>query len=108
MQPSAPFADIESMLTDTTMGMLANVVVTPSEGEPFAAMFDVDTTDFFDSARGVDYVLRYASSHSLERGENLTVSGSPLVAEGVTLTVSEKPRSTAAGHEYIAPLVRSL
>lgn len=108
MQPSAPFADVESALTEVTMSMLANVVVTPSEGEPFAAMFDVDTTEFFDSARGADYVLRCAASHSLERGDTLTVSGSPLVAGDVVLTVAEKPRPVAAGHELIAPLVRSL
>ncbi len=107
MQPSAPFADIESMLTDTTMGMLANVIVTPTTGEPFLAMLDVAATEFFDSSRGADYTLRYASTHALSRGDTLTVAGSPLVGLDVVLKVSEKPTALRAGHESVAPLVKA-
>lgn len=84
------------------------VIVTPEQGDAFLAMLDVANTEFFDSARGADYTLRYAAGPALERGATLTVSGSPLVGEGVQLTVAEKPTPQHAGHEYVAPLVRAI
>ena len=105
MTTGAPFADIEAMLTDTTMSMLANVIVTPAAGDPFPAMLDVANTEFFDTISDVDYTLRYVAGPALERGDTLTVSGSLLVGEGVQLTVTEKPAPQHAGHEYVATLV---
>lgn len=109
MTTGAPFADIETMLTETTMSMLGNVIVTPAVGDPFPAQFDPDTTDFFDTARGADYTLRYATAAAtLARGDTVTISGSPLLPAGTALKVAEKPRPLQSGHEHIAPLARIL
>lgn len=106
MSLEAPFADLEHMLTDVTMSMLANVIVTPQSGVAFPAQFDVGSTDFFESARGCDFTLRYAGAGTLARGEIVTIAGSPLVADDIELQVAEKPRPQGAGYEFIAPLVR--
>jgi hypothetical protein len=104
----APFADIEAMLASTTMDMLANAIATPSGGVEFLAMLDVDNTEFFDGAKGVDYVLRYVAPNALDRGDAVTITGSRLVADGTVLRVSAKPRVMHSGCEFVAPVARVL
>lgn len=105
----APFADLESRMTDDCMSMLANVIVTPASGAPFGAILDIATTDFFDTARGADFTLRYATAAAtLARGDTVTLSSTPLLPAGATLKVAEKPRPLQSGHEHIAPLARIL
>lgn len=85
------------------------VTVTPENGAPFAAILAIATTDFFDTARGADFTLRYASTAAtLARGDTLAISGSPLLPDGAVLKVTEKPRPLQAGHEHIAQLARVL
>lgn len=104
---ATPFAALAQRMTSAVYARLADVECN-ANGVTFAAMLDVDTTDFFDTARGVDFVLRYAAGPVLERGDTLTVAGSPLVPQGVDLVVSERPRPLSSGHECIAPLVRAV
>ncbi|WP_068635019.1 hypothetical protein [Thauera butanivorans] len=103
----APFAEIEDMLTEATVGMLADVVVTPDGGEPFAGMLSLNDTDFFDGVRGCDWLLRYAAPAALQRGQNLTLAGSASAPAGV-LRVAEKPRALHGGREFVAPLAKVL
>lgn len=103
---AAPFADIEAMLADVTVSMLANVIATPmGGGDAFPAMFDVADTEFFDHAAGADYTLRYAATAaSLARGDDLTLSANPLVGLDVVLRVVATPRPLHGGHERVARL----
>lgn len=103
----APFAEVEDMLTETTVGMLADVVVTPEGGEPFVAMLSLNDTDFFDGVRGCDWLLRYAAPAALQRGQSLTLAGSSSVPTGA-LRVAEKPRALHGGREFVAALAKVL
>lgn len=102
------FADIEASMAETNMDMLANAIATPSGGVGFLAMLDVDNTEFFDGAKGVDYLLRYVAPNALERGDVVTITSSRLVADGTVLRVSAKPRVMHSGCEFIAPVARVL
>ena len=104
---TAPFAALEQRLTTGVQSRLCNVVVIPAVGDPFAAMLDVDTTEFFDGVRGADYVIRYAGPNPLNRGDYIRIIGSPLVDESTELQVYEKPTPLGAGYEYTAALVRA-
>ncbi len=97
--PAAPFADIEQMLTDVTVGMLANVVVTPLAGEPFAAFFTVAGVDPLAPPSFVgDYELRYAARAALLQVGDL------LVIRGGHYRVAEDPAPIGAGTEFTVRL----
>ncbi len=97
--PTAPFADIEQMLTDVTVGMLANVVAIPLAGEPFAAFFTVAGVDPLEPPSFVgNYELRYAARAAL-----LDV-GDLLVIRGGHFRVAGDPAPIGAGTEFVARL----
>lgn len=73
----APFADIEDMLTEATISMLSNVVVTPATGGEFVAILRLADTDPLSPPSIVgDYELRYAlASVALAPGDILSIRG---------------------------------
>ena len=103
---TAPFALLEQRLTAAISARLSNVIVHTATGE-FPAQFDIDTTEFFDGAKGADFTLRYAGPNPLSRGDYIRIVGSPLVDESAELQVYEKPTPLGAGYEYTAALVRA-
>lgn len=99
MSPIAPFAESESMLSDVTMGVLSNVIVTPATGDAFPAMFDVADRQAFDAATVGDYRLRYQTVAAvLEKGDTITIDS----AEYLVLTHPERIN----GHESAVELAR--
>lgn len=103
MTELAPFADIENMLSETTMGMLANVVV-QANGATFGAMLDVTDRTAYDTVTIGDYSLRYLTADvRIEQGDEVTVSAGPLAG---SYAVAEPPQRIN-GHESVAGLVRA-
>lgn len=97
--PTAPFSAIENMLTDVTMSMLSNVVVTPVAGADFPGIFSEADDGVFDAVLAGEITLRYPlQAASLQRGDLLTL-------RGAQYRVAEKPRRIGVGHEAIAVLI---
>lgn len=97
---SAPFADVEAMLSEQTHALLDNVVVTPaSGGQPFTAQFDVADRSAFDAAVVGDYTLRYlaADAAGLAQGQVLEIAGA-------SYEVAERPVRINA-HEMLVGLI---
>lgn len=99
MTTDAQFADIEAILTDTTMSMLANVIVTPATGGEFVAILRLADTDPLSPPSIVgDYELRYAlASVALAPGDILSIRGQQY-------RVADDPYRIGDGREAVARL----
>ena len=100
MSVVAPFADIVADIVSESMAMLANVVVYPASGAPFAAEFNAADVDAFDgAAQAGDYTLNYQTSDA-----SLAV-GAVVTIRSVPYTVAAPPRRIGDGLESVAQLV---
>jgi len=99
MALTAPFADIEDMLTEATISMLSNVVVTPATGGEFIAILRLADTDPLSPPSIVgDYELRYAlASVALAPGDILSIRGQQY-------RVADDPYRIGDGREAVARL----
>lgn len=105
MLPATPFADLDDMLTATTLGMLADVIVIPEGGgAPFAAMLEHGALDRFDGTRVSDWVIRYAAPNVLAKSAYLSVQGSQRLAADTRLQVVADPEPQHGGREFLAYL----
>ena len=99
MTLTAPFADIEDMLTESTISLLSNVVVTPATGGEFLAIFRLADTDPLSPPSIVgDYQLRYPlAAATLAPGDVLTL-------RGAQYRVSDDPYRIGDGREAVVRL----
>ncbi|APR05643.1 hypothetical protein [Thauera chlorobenzoica] len=99
MPLTAPFADIEDMLTGAAFALLSNVVVTPATGGEFLAIFRLADIDPLSPPSIVgDYELRYPLADAT------LVPGDILTLRGQQYRVADDPYRLADGHEAVVPL----
>lgn len=91
----APFAALEARIATATSSRLANVVVTPSGGEPFGAEFDLSDVDPIAPPSLIsDAQITYlATAAVLQPGDTILIDATPWrvasdpVRDGALLTV---------------------
>lgn len=93
----APFAKIDADLAVQAHVLLDNVVVTPTNGVPFTAMFDQTDKTAFDVTSVGDYSLRYlaAAAPELRKGDLIEI-------DGRSFSLAEAPRRYDAYDKVVA------
>jgi hypothetical protein len=106
MHPAAPFASIDDDITAATLSALADITVIPGEGgAPFPAILDIADTRFFETARGCDWIIRYAARcPPLTARQTIHIKGSRKIDPRTPCQIIGEPTPLAGGREYTAPI----